>query len=47
MEEEKKDAPQAPLKPNMCKISELFQYLTGMDFIYLIIGSISSLMAGV
>lgn len=47
MEEEKKEGPPVPLKPNMCKTSELFQYLKGMDFVFLLIGSLSALVSGV
>jgi len=46
MEEENKQAPAALPKPNLCKTSELFQYLTGVDRLMLIVGSLAALGAG-
>jgi len=40
--EEKGDSP----KPQLCKISELFQYLTGTDRVLLVIGTITGIIGG-
>ncbi|CAI2366845.1 unnamed protein product [Moneuplotes crassus] len=46
MEDKKNEAPQLPPKPQLCKYSELFQFLHGSDRCLLIVGTITGTIGG-
>ena len=46
MEENKQVQPAVPPKPNLWKVSELFQFLHGSDKALLIVGSIAGMLGG-
>ena len=46
MSDSQNEAPAVPPKPELCKVSEMFQYLRGSDRMLLIVGTIAGMIGG-